>query len=357
MGLAVSGLGVRIGRELIPRLTEVIKKITDWIENLKSEDIDRFTDAVGKLADEIPKLLPKIENIIDEIVNLTDWLLKATDNTTGLKVAFVVLATFMAAQALVSIVSTTAGFVSMGWAVLRAIYQIAIMIPYMGTLTGAFAALDVVMDANPIGLITLGIEALIAAVVALIFAIIYLHDHWGDIVKFMQDGCRKIETAFTNLEAKMPKWLRTLINAGGSVLSLQFPALGSLASAIDGFAHAPPAQAKPGGSTKTGTQGEQAPSLADLLAQWKAKGSDPAGAEQSPAGSGGAAPRSPAELTAWLRHQRQIAPSDSEFAAHQAPVRISGTIIVKAEAGTKVQSMKKTGDIDFVHVGRGAVAL
>ena len=303
MGLAVSGLGVRIGRTLLPRITEVIEKITEWLESLKDEAIKRFTDAVGQLADKLPALLPHLENLVMKAVDLVDKLLELTNNTKAFKSIVAVLTGFLTAQAIVAFSTTAWSIGKFGFAALRAIPMIAALIPEIGSLTGAMAAFDLAMDANPIGVISLAIAGLMAAIAGLVWAVIEIRKHWTDWIGHVEDGCRRIEKAFTGLESKMPKWLQAALNSGGAMLSFQFPVLGALGAGIDALAHAPAGNGPP------------------------AAGSAP---HAAPSGRlGPASYRGPA----------------------RAP-QILGTITIKAEPGTRVQRLETSGAVDFQHRGR-----
>ncbi len=323
MGAAVQGLGVRIGDALIPKLTDVTEKVTKWIESLKSEDIQKFTDAVGKLADEIPKLLPKIQGIIDGLVNFTDAVLRATDNTGFLKFAIGALTVVMATQAIVAIVSTTASIVGVGAAAVTAAGLIWTLIPAVTGLTDVMALLSLAMDANPIGVIALAIGALIAAIALLVIGLVELHNHWDDVVRFMEDGCKKIEKAFTDLESHMPKWLQNLINGGLLQLAIANPALGGLAAGVDAIAHAPPPKAKPAGVDK----------LSAAIDASKA----------ASAKAGQAAPGAPGGLSI----PAIIAATKAAQAASGSSSQVLGTIIIKAAPGTAVAEVKKAAGIDF----------
>ncbi len=303
MGLAVSGLGVRIGRTLLPRITQVIEKITEWLESLKDEAIKRFTDAVGQLADKLPALLPHLENLVMKAVDLVDKLLELTNNTKVFKGVLATLTTFLAAQAIVAVVSTTTSMIGFGGSILAAAGRLLMMIPLIEALTIAMSGLDGAMLANPLGVIMIVIAAILAAIGGLIYGLYQLFKHWRDVVSGIEDGCRKIEKAFTGLESKMPKWLQAALNSGGAILSFQFPVLGVLGAGIDTLAHTPAANGQP------------------------AAGSGP---NAAPGGRlGPASYRGPARAPQML-----------------------GTITIKAEPGTRVQRLEASGAVDFQHRGR-----
>jgi hypothetical protein len=364
MGLAVFGLGTRIGHALIPKLTEAIDKVTAWIESLSDAAVKNFTDAVSKLADQFVKLLPKIENLVVKAVDLSNNLLKLSDNAGVVKGAFIALTTVLATQALVAMASTTASIVGIGVASVRAAALIVGLIPAVAGLTDVMAMLDLAMDANPIGLVALAIEAVIAVIALFIFGLVELHNHWDEIVHGMEDGCRKIETAFSDLESKMPKWLRSLLNAGGAALSIQFPALGGLASMLDGLAHAPqPGRAPqpphggspqghdgPAGRRDTPTSfpalGKLRVAIDGLTPASEQVGDSPAAPASNRAGNGDAEPVYRLPLSLF----RAPAPAP---AASRSASQVLGTILIKADQGTQVRSVTKSADVDFRWDNRG----
>jgi phage-related protein len=60
------------------------------------------------------------------------------------------------------------------------------LVTSLGVATASFLELDLAMDANPIGLIVLGIAALIAIIAALVVGIIELVKHWDQVVAFFK---------------------------------------------------------------------------------------------------------------------------------------------------------------------------
>lgn len=297
MGLAIEGLSIRIGRALIPSLTNAIKKVTDWIESLKEDAIQTFADAIGTLAKDFTDLLPSIERLVPKVIHLIDKILGLLKHTKALKLAFGALVTFLAVQAAVALIGTAASILNIGTAAFSAAAMIVGLIPEIAGLTDVMALLDLAMDANPIGVLALAIGALLAAIVLLGLAFYWLAENWKDVVRGIEDGCKKIESAFTSLDKSLPSWARVLLQAGAQGISLMFPTLGALGAAIDGVAHAP----RPDGP-----------------------------------GTHGPTP---------LAYPRFGAPHRSARADHL------GTITVKAEAGTKVTKMAKSGDVDLVHRG------
>ena len=360
MGLAVSGLGMRIGHALIPKLTDAIDKITAWIESLSDQAVKNFTDAVGQLADEFVKLLPKIQDLVLKAIDLTDKLLKLSDKTGVVKGAFIALTTVLATQAIVAMVSTTASIVSIGVASVRAAALVIGLIPAITGLTDVMGILDIAMDANPIGLIALAIEALIAVIALLVFGLVELHNHWTEIVTGMEDGCRKIEKAFADLESKMPKWLQNLLNAGGAALAIRFPALGSLAKLVDDLAHAPPpskaapAKGSPPDKAAANDHTASLPALTKLQAVIDGlnaaaeRDGDPTAPEPTHRRHRPGAPdyRTPSSLL------RPPAPAPAPAPA-PSPSQVLGTIVIKAEQGTAVLSVKKSAGVDFRWDNRG----
>jgi hypothetical protein len=402
MGLAVQGLSWRIGNALMPKLSQVMQKMADWIESISDDSINQFADAISKLADDFTQLLPLLQKLALKAVDLADRLLKLSDNTGVVKGVFVALAGVLTAQAIVAIVSTGASIVGVGMAAVRAGVLIAELIPAITGLTDVMAVLSIAMDANPIGVIVLAIGALIGVVALLILGIMKLHDHWDEITTFMEDGCKKIEKAFADLESKMPKWLQKVLNAGGALLSIQFPALGALGAGIDALARAPrpaphspaPNPSAPHQSAPKPPHGATAPAQfpgllklfagIDTVAPASAPAETPAPAAAPESYSGdrdgevtsanpaalakfqaviqheGRPPRSMGELNSWLHATppgwvdgnpfRVASPArvaSSPPPATESASKVLGTIIVKAEPGTSIKRIEKSGGIDF----------
>jgi hypothetical protein len=387
MGLAVSVLGMRIGRELIPRLTEVMDKIADWIESLKSEDIDRFTDAVGKLADELPALLPKVENIVDKLVDFADATAKAIDNTNVLKGVLIALATVMSAQVLVAIAGTAWSIGSVGVAALRAVPLIASLIPEIEGLSGAMAAFDLVMDANPVGAIVLAIGALIAVIAAVGFAVYELHDHWDDVVDWwadlwdnmqremsvifpwfdevagyadyikdhwkgwgdwwkgvMDSAVKAFSDGWKRMTDAIPPWAKTMLKVGVKVIEAgaiaMAPGLAAGVFAGNALAHNLPARSDP----RNRAAHMSTTHLHHLLGRIAA--SLPADAPSAPAkAAAGASPKFSKDMAPL--HSAAAPASATRAAAPQ----LLGTIFIKAEPGTSVQKVQKSAGVDFAYRG------
>lgn len=88
-------------------------------------------------------------------------------------------------QTLVGIIATLVGAITAGVIAAKLLTPvIEAVIAVTELWTAAQAGLDVAMDANPIGLITLAIEVLIAAIVAIVAGLIYAYNHF----KWFHDG-------------------------------------------------------------------------------------------------------------------------------------------------------------------------
>jgi len=288
-----------------------MNKIANWIEGLSDDAVNKFADAVGKLADDFVKLLPTIQKVVEKGVDLADKLLKLADNTSLVKGVFVALAGVLTAQVIVSVVSTAASITSVGVAAVRAAGLIWSLIPAVGGLTDAMVLFDLALDANPIGVIALAIGALIAALALLGLGIVAVHDHWDDIVTFMEDGCLKIEKAFTKLESVLPKWLRDGLNGA---ISLQFPGLAALGQAFDSVAHAtrPSSLGANPGAAATGAFGDNF--------------------QGSP----------------FVK-----APAGSRAHGHHHNHHHMGTITVEAAPGTRIKKLTSNSSVDFTAIHRG----
>lgn len=197
MGVAVGGLERKIVSKLLPALTSVTNKISKWIESLSPASIDHFTDAVEQLTNRLPALLPRIESLIGKAITLADKLLDLTNHTKTLKVVFGSLVGFMAAQAVVAFASTAANIAKIGIAAVTAVPLLMGLIPAITGVTDVMAALDLALDANPIGVIALLIGAVIAVIGGLIYAGYEVVTHWDGIVKWWKGVWEKFKLPIT----------------------------------------------------------------------------------------------------------------------------------------------------------------
>ena len=179
MGVAVDGLEKKLSVALMPALTRTFDKITAWIQNLKPQAIEHFTNAIGKLADKLPALLPKIQRLVEGATKLADKLLTLADNAAFVKGVFIALVAFMAAQAAIAFISMAANIGGVASAAIDAGFALLTLGGFAEGLTGFMAALDIVLDANPLGLIVLAVAAVIG-VAALLIA------KWNDVVSFFK---------------------------------------------------------------------------------------------------------------------------------------------------------------------------
>jgi hypothetical protein len=325
MGLAIQGLELRIGEKLIPKFTEAIDKVTAWIESLKDESVRQFTDSIGKLADKFTALLPKIESVIPKVIDLIGKFTDLASNTKVLTGVFWSLVAVMAINAVVAFASSAAAIVRVGAAAVAAVPLIASLIPEIAGLSSAFVALDLAMDANPIGVLCLAILAAVAAIALLVAGFVFLVRHWDDVVRAFEDGAKAIETAFEKLDKALPPWLRALINGGINLERLTVPGFDSVVRLVDGLAHAPRPPAKPPSAVvKPGSQAPGHPFAPPAAFNW-------------PSGSPFAPP------TAFNR----------PASAPVQPGGVLGTIVVKAEAGTKVTQTVTSSPLIKMDANRG----
>lgn len=71
------------------------------------------------------------------------------------------------------------------------------VIPALGELAGAMVGLDITMDANPVGVVALGILALIAIIAGLVIGVKELIDHWDQVKAFFKNLPHVISEAWT----------------------------------------------------------------------------------------------------------------------------------------------------------------
>jgi hypothetical protein len=241
MGLALDGLQMRIGVGLIPVMSQLVDKLTAVIVKLQPAVVKKFTEAMGKLVDQLPALINLFSQLLDIVAWLVPKLLNATEKVGGLKVALAILGGFMALEFVANVV-TAAGAIGglvkvMGLLRVATIVQGFIgfagaligLIPAVGGLTGAMTLLDVAMDANPVGLIVLGIAALIAACVALGFAVYAVIKNWAPITAFFGKIVDGIKAAW----GRLPGWFRSILTIVGLAFAPPIAAAIGFAKAVD----------------------------------------------------------------------------------------------------------------------------
>lgn len=186
MGLtdaAFSGTKNAIALALYPALTKLSKAATDFLVKNR--------DGITKWANEAGAAIEKwidgggIDRLIQGFKDFGDAVKLTVDKVGGLKNAALIVAGIMAGPLIAAVVNLTGAvgtlaarmaFVTFGpW--IAAIVQV---IPLIGSMEDAWAAFDLVLNANPIGAAVLAIGGLIAVGVA-------IKNNWTPIKEMFQD--------------------------------------------------------------------------------------------------------------------------------------------------------------------------
>ena len=193
MAAAVTGLGNSISAALFPVLTPVIEEMTGWISANRQWLATDIGDAVKSLAGTLRGIdWARIAADLRSIAGAAEWVLSeigfgpALGVIAGVKFGpaiweFAKLGAAVAGVAARLLIFPVAGFLA----------SVATLIPTIGSLRDVWLALDLAMDANPIG-------AVILAATALGVAGYELYEHWDGVKAFFQDLWGGISAAFEN---------------------------------------------------------------------------------------------------------------------------------------------------------------
>ncbi len=234
MNGAIEGMKIKIGLDLMPVMTQLTEKLASVAMNMQPQVLKNFSDAMGKLIAQAPGLIGAFSQIVDGIATLIPKVLKVTDAFGGLKSVVLVLAGVMALEFAGSI----AGSVTALWGLAGALNlaKAAAGVAFLWDLIAGFVALapagelataamlsfDAAMDANPIGLMVLAIEALVAlaGVVIANWAPLskWWSGFWDGLVKTFSDGWRRLWSG-------IPDWARKLLKLGAIGVAITNPAL------------------------------------------------------------------------------------------------------------------------------------
>ena len=223
MTASVEGLKIAIGDELFPVLTPVIESTRDWLNANREWIATNVGEAVHKFGAWLRDIDWK--GIGTDLHQIADGAAKIVDKIGGIGPAIAIVAAISLSPAILA-------FTELGGAVLgasaklvvfpavQAIAAFASLVPAIGGLTDAWAALDVVMDANPLGV------AIIAAT-ALAAVDYEIYQHWSGIAAFFQQvwdkvvaiveaGWARIQPIVRAIETPF-QWLGDKLGATGAV--------------------------------------------------------------------------------------------------------------------------------------------
>src|ERR1043166_6245886 len=184
--LSASGLKFTIGSALFPALEKIIEPLTGWI----AANRVLISQRVGEWAKNVATYIESIDwkavgaTVMDFAHSIAAVGKALGPVWTTVAVAGVIFAPFIAAALQAGVALVKLGFAAGGVAVrliaiplASLVVDIAATIPMIGSMADAWAALDLVMDANPIGLV-------VVAVAALAGAAYLVYEHWTPIKNF-----------------------------------------------------------------------------------------------------------------------------------------------------------------------------
>ncbi len=192
MQASVEGVKLAIGNDLFPLLTPMIESMRQWLNANREWIATNLGDAVHYLADGIRSIdWAAVGADIRGLAKDAKWLVHEVG---GIGPAMLIVAG-------ISMAPTIAAFASLGGAVAAAAGKFLLfpvgalvadfisLIPAIGGAADMFAALDVAMDANPIGVIIL-------AATALGVAAYEVYEHWKPIAAFFREMWDDISGVF-----------------------------------------------------------------------------------------------------------------------------------------------------------------
>lgn len=112
------------------------------------------------------------------------------------------------------------------------------MVVGLGELTADMIGLDIAMDANPIGVVALGIAALIAIIAGLVVGVIELVKHWGAVMDFFKavpGVLKSVWDAIVKFVLAIPGALTTAFDAVTGFFTGLWSAIVGFVEAIPGF--------------------------------------------------------------------------------------------------------------------------
>lgn len=209
LSLAGEGLKFTIGSALFPAMEKIITPITAWV----AANRKLIAMRVGEWAKKIGDALAQVDwkSVVRAVVDFGSAVYRVVNflgpfwSTVAL--GAVVFSPFIAAALSAGTALVELGIAASGVAVRFGalafgglIADIATAIPMIGSFADAFAALDVVLDANPIGAIVLGIAALGAAAFA-------VYEYWGPISAFFERIWVKTKAIFVWAYNNILPWI------------------------------------------------------------------------------------------------------------------------------------------------------
>lgn len=249
---AVTGLANSIALTLFPVVTPIIKEMTEWISVNRRWIASDIGDAVKSLADSLKNIKWKaVAADLKSIASAARWVI---NDVVGVGPALGIIAGARFAPAILAfgrlgvavsgvaarlLIFPVAGFLA----------SLATLIPTIGSLRDIWLALDLAMDANPIGAVILGVTALSVAGYE-------LYEHWDGVKAFFTDlwdgisaafesAWKRIKAVFDKIESylpRLPAWATSWASSGGGAAAAEHYRLtreGKLGATVAPYAATP----------------------------------------------------------------------------------------------------------------------
>ena len=173
--LTIKGITRVVSAQLMPVFTGMMKKFTSWASENR-DTINGWAKSFGEWATEaIPKAVTALESLGKGIKTVSGFISGLVDMLGGWKNILTIIGSLMAAKVVVGIGS----FVTAGYKIIQ----------MLKAATTVQAGLNIVMAANPIGLV-------VAAVGALIYAGYQLYTNWDSVTQWFKGTLNWFSTEF-----------------------------------------------------------------------------------------------------------------------------------------------------------------
>ena len=195
MQAAIGGLSDDIAAKLAPVLTPVIQSIADWTTANRNWIATNLQSALQGVSNTLRAI--DFKAVLTGMGAFAKSTWSVVQFFGGLKTVMIATGAIMAGPLLLSIVAVSRALaalaVSVGGPIVAALLElgstIVAVVPMIDSMAGAMAAFDLVLDANPIGI-------LIVAVAALGVAGYELYEHWATVSKKLAQLWDVISTDF-----------------------------------------------------------------------------------------------------------------------------------------------------------------
>lgn len=260
MAAAVEGLKIAIGDELFPVLTPAIEAMKSFLNENRVEIAHAIGEAVKTLADRVRQV--DWGGIVESLRQIGSGAAWVVEKVGGIGPAIAIIAG-------ISLAPTIAAFVDLGGAVAAAagkfllfpmgelLASVVSIIPEITSLRDVWAALNLVLDANPVGAVVLGVTALGAAAYE-------VYHHWDGIADFFKGVWDKVTAIFDGAWGKIKPVVDGLEHAFSWLGSHSMPSIGGggfvdpstgvlvPGAGATGFGQQPPLSARPGAAAAAG---------------------------------------------------------------------------------------------------------